>query len=62
VNDTSDSAHRLQAEVLEIAEVLLRQSPPGTTLMDIWEEALTLHRVRYDTEILPPDLPLEREK
>ena len=55
MNDESESARRLQAEILEIAEVLLRQSPPGTTLVDVWEEALSLHRVRYATEILPPE-------
>ncbi len=41
----------LQQEVQEIAEILLRQHPPGTDIIDVWQEALSLHRVRYDTEV-----------
>jgi len=41
----------LQQEVQEIAEVLLRQRPAGTDIIDVWQEALSLHRVRYDTEV-----------
>ncbi len=41
----------LQQEVQEIADVLLRQRPPGTDIIDVWQEALSLHRVRYDTEV-----------
>jgi hypothetical protein len=44
----------LHQEVTEIAEVLLRDKPPGTSLSAVWEEALALHRVRYETEVLPP--------
>ena len=42
---------RLQEEVEEIARVLARQQ--GKTHVEVWEEALSLHRVRYETEILP---------
>jgi hypothetical protein len=42
---------RVQPDVQEIAEVLTRQQ--GKTLGEVWEEALSLHRVRYETEILP---------
>lgn len=41
----------LQQEVQEIADILLRQRPPGTDIIDVWQEALSLHRVRYDTEV-----------
>jgi thymidylate kinase len=44
----------IQEEVREIAEVLLREHPSGTPMSAVWEEALLLHRVRYETEILPP--------
>jgi hypothetical protein len=36
--------------VQEIAEVLSRRS--GKPNPEVWNEALTLHRVRYETEIL----------
>jgi hypothetical protein len=50
----SELARRLQQEVTEIAEVLARQE--NKTLGEVWEEALRLHRVRYEREILPdPD-------
>ena len=44
----------IQQEVTEIAEVLLREHPPGTPMSAVWEEALSLHRVRYETKVLPP--------
>jgi hypothetical protein len=52
----NDHAHteRIQAEVQEIAEVLSRQS--GRSIADVWDEALSLHRVRYETDVRPdPD-------
>ena len=45
----SDVADRIQEEVDEIAEVLARQQ--GREIRDVWNEALTLHRVRYETEV-----------
>jgi hypothetical protein len=51
----SEVAQRIQEEVQEIADVLAREQG---RMIDtaIWNEALTLHRVRYETEILPdPD-------
>ena len=42
---------RLQQEVEEIAEVLARQQ--GKEQRDVWEEALTLRRVRYETDVFP---------
>jgi hypothetical protein len=39
--------------VQEIAEVLGRRS--GKTIIEEWQEALTLHRVRYETVILPDE-------
>jgi len=33
---------------------LLQREQPGTTIAELWEEALSLHRVRYEAEILPP--------
>jgi hypothetical protein len=41
----------MQEDVREIARVLARQQ--GKTPVEVWEEALRLHRVRYETEILP---------
>jgi hypothetical protein len=48
----NDRAHieRVQAELQEIAEVLSRRS--GKTIIEVWQEALSLHRVRYETEVL----------
>ena len=42
---------RLYDEVEEITEVLIRES--GKSMAEVWENALSLHRVRYDTEVLP---------
>jgi hypothetical protein len=44
----------LQEEVREIARVLLKEHPPGTPMTKVWEELLTLHAVRYETEVLLP--------
>jgi hypothetical protein len=44
---------RLQEEIQEIYDVLRREQPERSTI-DLWSEALTLHRVRYETEVLPP--------
>jgi hypothetical protein len=47
-------AARSQREVQEIAEVLSRQS--GRPIVEVWNEALSLHRVRYETDVrLDPD-------
>ena len=43
---------RIQAEVQEIADVLLRRRPPSTQPWEAWEEALSLRRARYETEVL----------
>lgn len=50
----SSQAEQLREEIQEIAEVLLREKPPGTTLMEVWAEAISLHRVRYSSVVLPP--------
>jgi hypothetical protein len=41
---------RLQEEVSEIAEVLARWHKKSH--VDVWQEALHLHRVRYETVVL----------
>jgi hypothetical protein len=46
-------AAQTQREVQEIAEVLSRQS--GRSINEVWDEALRLHRVRYETERLIDD-------
>jgi len=46
----SEVAARIQEEVTEIAEVLARRE--GKPVRDVWAEALTLHRVRYETKVL----------
>jgi hypothetical protein len=53
--DQSDerASKRIQAEVQEIAEVLSRRS--GRSIVEVWSEALTLHRVRYETVQLIDD-------
>jgi hypothetical protein len=43
----SEVAERIQQEVAEIAEVLARRQ--GKLVREVWTEALTLHRVRYET-------------
>jgi hypothetical protein len=52
VTDQSDECaiERIQAEVQEIAEVLSRRS--GHTIVEVWSEALTLHRARYETKVI----------
>jgi hypothetical protein len=50
MDETETVAARIQQEVTEIAEVLARRQ--GKTVREVWNEALTLHRVRYETEIL----------
>ena len=42
-------------DITDIALVLLREHPPGTPMSAVWEEALTLYRVRFETEVLPPE-------
>jgi hypothetical protein len=54
----SNHAERVREEIMEIAEVLMREQP-GATMTDVWEEALSLYRVRFETEVLPP--PVERD-
>jgi hypothetical protein len=34
-----------------MAEVLARQQ--GRTISEVWEEALSLHRVRYEQQVIP---------
>jgi hypothetical protein len=51
MDDRETVAARMQREVTEIAEVLARRH--GKTVREVWTEALTLHRVRYETEVLP---------
>jgi hypothetical protein len=46
-------AERTQHEVQEIAEVLSRQS--GRSIIEVWDVAVRLHRVRYETERLIDD-------
>lgn len=50
--ETTERHAAIQEEVQESAEILARQR--GTTVTEVWNEALTLHRVRYETEIVPP--------
>ena len=44
-----------EEDITEIALVLLKEHPPGTPMSVVWEEALTLYRVRFETEVLPAD-------
>jgi hypothetical protein len=48
----SGHTERIQQEITEIAEVLARQQ--GRELREVWEEAMTLWRVRFSTEVRPP--------
>jgi hypothetical protein len=45
---------QIQAEVQEIYEVLRRESPNRSTF-ELWNEALTLHRIRYERDVLALD-------
>ena len=53
-NDASQN-NESRDEIQGIAEVLLREHPPGTLAADVWEEALTLYRVRFEYRILLKD-------
>jgi hypothetical protein len=55
MSERSYRADEVQEAVQEIAEVLLRQHPPGTRAADVWGEALTLYRVRFEHRILLED-------
>jgi hypothetical protein len=53
--ESRPSTHEeLQAEVQEIYAVLRRQDPDRPTF-ELWTEALSLHRVRYETDVLALD-------
>jgi hypothetical protein len=45
---------QIRAEVEEIYHVLRRESPDRSTF-ELWDEALSLHRVRYETDVLALD-------
>ena len=56
MEDRRPSPHdQMEEDVREIAVVLLREHPSGTRMGTVWEEALTLYRVRFETEVLPAD-------
>ena len=46
----------IEQEIREIAQVLLREHPPGTPMIEVWDEAQTLYRVRFETEVMPPPI------
>jgi hypothetical protein len=46
VSDEQTLWERLQEEIQEIYDVLRREQPERSTV-ELWNEALTLHRVRY---------------
>jgi len=48
-NEGETVAGRIQAEVQEIYDVLRRRNPDAPQL-ELWNEALSLHRVRYERE------------
>lgn len=50
-SDSQTAYDRIQEEVEEIARVLMKEQ--GKTMLDVWQEALSLHRVRYESEIMP---------
>jgi hypothetical protein len=52
-SESRTALDQIEEEVREIAWVLLREHPPGTQMTEVWQEALTLHAVRYETEVLP---------
>jgi hypothetical protein len=47
-----------QDTVRGIARVLMAES--GKSMVEVWEEALSIHRVQYNTEVLPD--PEEEDK
>ena len=50
MDDEGESvAQRIQAEVQEIYDVL-RHRHPDAPQFELWNEALSLHRVRYERE------------
>jgi hypothetical protein len=55
----SDVHQRLQEEVSEIAEVLARWQKKSQ--VEVWQEALSLHLVRYETVALSELEPEPKE-
>jgi deferrochelatase/peroxidase EfeB len=49
-----------QDTVRGIARILMAES--GKSMVVVWEEALSLHRVQYNTEVLPDPDPEEEDK
>ena len=51
-NRSENKTHneRIQEDVQEKAEVLSRRS--GRTIVEVWNVAISLHRVRYGTKVL----------
>ena len=48
-------AERYQREITEIAEALLRKYyPPGTTMTEVWSEALRIHNMQFIVDRLEP--------
>jgi hypothetical protein len=47
MSEPTSRIDQLQAEVLQCEQ-------PDKAIAELWEEALSLHRVRYETEVLPP--------
>src|SRR5947209_311949 len=52
-SEPSPHHKQIEEDVHEIFDVLRRREPERPTL-ELWDEALTLYRVRFATEILPP--------
>jgi hypothetical protein len=56
-------AERHQREIGEIADALLRKYyPPGTTLAEVWPEALSIHSLQFALDSLEPLPPEQLEK
>jgi hypothetical protein len=53
---TETPAEQTRREVQEIAEVLSRQT--GRSITEVWNEALNLHRVRFETVTLRRTRPV----
>lgn len=52
VDEHETRCEREQREITEIAHVLLREKPPGTTVTDIWSEALAIWRTQFFPEVM----------
>ena len=53
---------RLPEEVEDITQILLREHSPGATAAQVWDEAMTLHRLRFTPSRTPAKVRMVAER